>query len=47
MELLNIDRFLADLASPYGPIAVSFQWRLQFSNDNDEMVLDTKVNGRA
>jgi predicted nucleic acid-binding protein len=28
-------------------VEVSFQWRPQLSDPNDEMVLETAVNGRA
>ena len=47
LELRDIDRFLAALASSCEPVDVSFQWRPQLSDPNDEMVLETAVNGRA
>ena len=47
LELSDIDRFLAALASSCEPVEVSFQWRPQLSDANDEMVLEAAVNGRA
>lgn len=47
LGLGDIDRFLAALASACEAVEVSFQWRPQLSAPNDEMVLETAVNGRA
>lgn len=47
LGLRDIDRFLAALASGCEAVEVSFQWRPQLSGPNDEMVLETAVNGRA
>ncbi|MBA2920766.1 putative toxin-antitoxin system toxin component, PIN family [Sphingomonas sp. MAH-20] len=47
LGLTEIDRFLAALASACEPVEVSFQWRPQLSDPNDEMVLEAAVNGRA
>lgn len=47
LGLRDIDRFLAALASACEAVEVSFQWRSQLSDPNDEMVLETAVNGRA
>lgn len=47
LGLRDIDRFLAALASACEPVEVSFQWRTQLSDPNDEMVLEAAVNGRA
>jgi len=47
LRLDDIDRFLAALASACEAVEVSFQWRPQMSDPNDEMVLETAVNGRA
>lgn len=47
LELPDIDRFLAALASACEPVDVSFQWRPQLPDPNDEMVLEAAVNGRA
>lgn len=43
----EIDQFLAALASACEPVEVSFQWRPQLPDANDEMVLEAAVNGRA
>ena len=47
LELLDIDSFLAALASASEAVEVSFQWRPQLSDPNDEMVLEAAVNGRT
>lgn len=47
LGLRDIDHFLAALASDCEAVEVSFQWRPQLSDPNDEMVLETAVNGRA
>lgn len=47
LGLRAIDRFLAALASACEAVEVSFQWRPQLSDPNDEMVLEAAVNGRA
>ena len=47
LGLRDIDRFLAALASACEPVEVSFQWRPQLSDADDEMVLEAAVNGRA
>lgn len=47
LDLGEIDRFLAALASACEAVEVSFQWRPQLSDPNDEMVLEAAVNGRA
>lgn len=47
LGLSQIDRFLAALASASEAVEVSFQWRPQLSDPNDEMVLEAAVNGRA
>ncbi|MBU6395500.1 MAG: putative toxin-antitoxin system toxin component, PIN family [Sphingomonadales bacterium] len=47
LGLREIDRFLAALASACEAVEVSFQWRPQLSDPNDEMVLEAAVNGRA
>lgn len=46
-SLRGIDRFLAALASACEPVEVSFRWRPQLSDPDDEMVLEAAVNGRA
>lgn len=47
LGLRDIDRFLAALASACEAVEVSFQWRPQLADANDEMVLEASVNGRA
>ena len=47
LGLRDIDRFLAALASACEAVEVSFQWRPQLSDANDEMVLEAAVNGHA
>jgi putative PIN family toxin of toxin-antitoxin system len=47
LGLRDIDRFLAALASGCEPVEVSFRWRPQLADANDEMVLEAAVNGRA
>ena len=47
LGLRDIDRFLAALAAACEAVEVSFQWRPQLSDANDEMVLETAVNGQA
>ena len=47
LDLVDIDDFLAALASACEAVEVSFQWRPLLSDPNDEMVLETAANGRA
>jgi putative PIN family toxin of toxin-antitoxin system len=47
LGLRDIDRFLSALAAACEAVEVSFQWRPQLSDTNDEMVLETAVNGQA
>jgi len=47
LGLQGIDRFLAALASACEAVDVSFQWRPQLTDPNDEMVLEAAINGRA
>lgn len=47
LSLRDLDRFLAALASACEPVDVSFSWRPQLADPNDEMVLEAAVNGRA
>lgn len=42
-----IDEFLAELGALIEPVEVHFQWRPQTPDPNDEMVLETAINGRA
>ena len=43
----DVDRFLAALASASEAVDVSFRWRPQLADANDEMVLEAAVNGGA
>jgi putative PIN family toxin of toxin-antitoxin system len=43
----GIDSFLAALASASQAVEVSFQWRPQLADANDEMVFEAAVNGQA
>lgn len=47
LSLPELDGFLAALASACQPVEVSFHWRPQLSDPNDEMVLEAAVNGQA
>lgn len=47
LDTAGIDRFLAAFAAGSEPVEVRFSWRPQLSDPNDEMVLETAVNGRA
>jgi putative PIN family toxin of toxin-antitoxin system len=47
LSLSDIDRFLAGLASASEAVEVSFRWRPQLADANDEMVLEAAVNGGA
>lgn len=47
LGLAAIDSFLAAMASASEAVEVSFRWRPQLADTNDEMVLEAAVNGRA
>ncbi len=47
LDLAAIDRFLAALAAASEAVEVSFQWRPQLRDANDEMVLEAAINGQA
>lgn len=47
LDELDIDRFLAALASVIEPVSVHIAWRPQLQDPADEMVLEAAVNGRA
>ncbi|MEP6786202.1 MAG: putative toxin-antitoxin system toxin component, PIN family [Sphingomonadales bacterium] len=46
-SLRDIDRFLAALAGASHAVEVSFRWRPQLTDANDEMVLEAAINGGA
>lgn len=43
----QIDRFMTEFAALAEPIDVHFRWRPQLADVDDEMVLETIVNGRG
>ncbi len=47
LDIEAIDRFLASLAAASEAVEISFQWRPQLRDANDEMVLETALNGQA
>lgn len=47
LDLDAIDRFLGALAAASEAVEISFQWRPQLRDANDEMVLETALNGQA
>jgi len=47
LSLKEIDSFLCALASACEPVEIHFQWRPQLSDADDEIILETAVNGRA
>ena len=47
LALEEIDKFLAELAAHAEPVELHFRWRPQVRDPNDEMVLETAINGRA
>jgi putative PIN family toxin of toxin-antitoxin system len=47
LGIAEIDRFLAALAAASEAVEISFQWRPQLRDANDEMVLETALNGQA
>jgi putative PIN family toxin of toxin-antitoxin system len=47
LDFESIDRFLSALAAASEAVEISFQWRPQLRDANDEMVLETALNGRA
>jgi len=47
LSLDQIDEFLAELAALIEPVELHFRWRPQVRDPNDEMVLETAINGHA
>lgn len=43
----EIERVLDDLASVATPVGLSFRWRPSLPDPNDDMVLETAINGNA
>jgi putative PIN family toxin of toxin-antitoxin system len=47
LSLADVDAFLSSLASAIEPADLHFSWRPQVRDPDDEMVLETAINGRA
>jgi putative PIN family toxin of toxin-antitoxin system len=47
MSELDVEGFLAALASAAEPVEVNFRWRPQLTDPKDELVLEAAVNGQA
>lgn len=47
LALEEIDEFLAEFAALVEPVELHFRWRPQVRDPNDEMVLETAINGKA
>ncbi len=47
LALDEVDEFLCELAALVEPVDLHFQWRPQSRDPNDEMVLETAINGGA
>lgn len=43
----QMNKFLIGLAAIIEPVRIFYQWRPQMQDPNDEMVLETAINGRA
>lgn len=43
----RLKQFLVGLAAIIEPVRVFYQWRPQLQDPDDEMVLETAINGRA
>lgn len=43
----NMNKFLIGLAAIIEPVRIFYQWRPQMQDPDDEMVLETAINGRA
>lgn len=47
LALEEIDSFLAQFAEAIEGVEISFSWRPQLTDAEDEMVLEVAINGRA
>jgi putative PIN family toxin of toxin-antitoxin system len=47
LSVVEIGRVLDDLTSVARPVSLSFRWRPRLPDPNDDMVLETAVNGNA
>lgn len=43
----EVERLLDDLAAVAKPVRLAFRWRPRLSDPNDDMVLETAINGSA
>jgi predicted nucleic acid-binding protein len=43
----DVEKILDDLASVAKPVRLAFRWRPRLPDPNDDMVLETAVNGNA
>jgi len=44
---IDVGRVLDDLAAVARPVRLAFRWRPRLSDPNDDMVLETAINGNA
>jgi putative PIN family toxin of toxin-antitoxin system len=47
LTIPQVDHILAALASAAEPVTIYYSWRPELADPNDELVLETAVNGRA
>ena len=47
LDVADIDRILAVLASATAPVEIHISWRPQLADADDELVLEAAINGRA
>jgi putative PIN family toxin of toxin-antitoxin system len=47
LTLEAVDEFLSELAALIEPVELHFRWRPQVKDPDDEMVLESAINGRA
>jgi putative PIN family toxin of toxin-antitoxin system len=47
LTLEAVDEFLAELAALIEPVELHFRWRPQVKDPDDEMVLESAINGQA
>jgi len=47
LDVEAVDEFLAEFAALIEPVDLHFRWRPQSRDPNDEMLLETAINGRA
>jgi putative PIN family toxin of toxin-antitoxin system len=47
LTLEEVDQFLAEFAALIEPVELHFRWRPQSRDPNDEVVVETAINGQA